>query len=389
MFLISRENNEIIPIEKKTFHELGFREREHLQEWIAKNPNSLGEDLLIIQKEFDGFDSTRERLDLLALDKNGNLVIIENKLDDTGRDVTWQALKYASYCSSLTKNQIKEIYQNYLDKEMKNENSEENLIKFYEDVNVNFEDLELNTDQSQRIILVASNFRKEVTSTVLWLINSKIKIKCLKVTAHKLEDKLFLDIKQIIPIKEVEEYTIQMSEKNEEEKNEKSKNEHKHKIRSIFWNKLLTEINQKTNLFSNISPSKDSWISAGSGISNISYNFVILKSYIRVELYLSNPIQENNKRIFDYLFNEKEKIEIEFGTSLIWERLDNKKASRIKYELKEVNLYNRDDWEKMILFLVENMFKFEKVFSVRINDLKRTINTYESQEMVSEDEEII
>lgn len=30
---------------------------------------------------------TRECLDLLALDKDGNLVIIENKLDDSGRDV--------------------------------------------------------------------------------------------------------------------------------------------------------------------------------------------------------------------------------------------------------------------------------------------------------------
>ena len=69
---------------------------------------------MIIQKEFDDFDDTRERLDLLALDKDGNLVIIENKLDDTGRDVMWQALKYASYCSSLTKNQIIEIYSNYL-----------------------------------------------------------------------------------------------------------------------------------------------------------------------------------------------------------------------------------------------------------------------------------
>jgi len=38
---------------------------------------------LIIQKEFDGFNDTRERLDLLALDKEGNIVIIENKLDDT------------------------------------------------------------------------------------------------------------------------------------------------------------------------------------------------------------------------------------------------------------------------------------------------------------------
>jgi RecB family endonuclease NucS len=41
---------------------------------------------LIIQKEFAGFGDTKERLDLLALDKKGKLVVIENKLDDSGRD---------------------------------------------------------------------------------------------------------------------------------------------------------------------------------------------------------------------------------------------------------------------------------------------------------------
>ena len=40
------------------------------------------------------------------MDKSGNLVIIENKLDDSGKDVTWQSLKYASYCSGLTKENI-------------------------------------------------------------------------------------------------------------------------------------------------------------------------------------------------------------------------------------------------------------------------------------------
>lgn len=77
-----------------------------MQEWTAKNPEVLGEELLVIQKEFDGFSDTHERLDLLALDKEGKLVIIENKLDDSGRDVTWQAIKYASYCSSMSQDEI-------------------------------------------------------------------------------------------------------------------------------------------------------------------------------------------------------------------------------------------------------------------------------------------
>ncbi len=109
MFTVNHQANRISPVKAKKFSELGFTERKHLQLStcsglrLAHEPSALGEELLIIQKEFDGFalftsvmDIGRERLDLLALDKDGNLVIIENKLDDGGRDVVWQALKYTS-----------------------------------------------------------------------------------------------------------------------------------------------------------------------------------------------------------------------------------------------------------------------------------------------------
>ena len=129
MYLINKIENKILKLEEKTFTELGFKEREHLQEWLAGDPNALGEPLLIIQKEFNGFQDTNERLDLLAIDKQGNLVIIENKLDDSGKDVTWQVLKYASYCSSLSKDEIRQIFQEYLSKKNIQDTAEERLRK--------------------------------------------------------------------------------------------------------------------------------------------------------------------------------------------------------------------------------------------------------------------
>jgi RecB family endonuclease NucS len=87
MYLINKSSNRISKLKEKSFSELKFKEREHLQEWIANNPSSLREELLIIQKEFSGFKETKERLDLLALDKFGNLVIFENKLDDSGKNL--------------------------------------------------------------------------------------------------------------------------------------------------------------------------------------------------------------------------------------------------------------------------------------------------------------
>ena len=81
MYILDKDSNQLINAEPTTFKEQKLKERQHLQEWIAKNPEVLGEELLIIQKEFDGFSDTHERLDLLALDKGGKLVVIENKLD--------------------------------------------------------------------------------------------------------------------------------------------------------------------------------------------------------------------------------------------------------------------------------------------------------------------
>jgi len=183
MYVIDKKSNRVSKVQQKTFSELGFMERKHLQEWIANEPSILGEELLVIQKEFDGFSDTKERLDLLALDKEGNLVVIENKLDDSGRDVTWQALKYASYCSSLTKEEIRQIYQEYLDKIGAKKTAEEMLSEFYDEQE--YDELVLNKGYGQRIILVAANFRKEVTSTVMWLMNYNIKIQCLKVTPYQ------------------------------------------------------------------------------------------------------------------------------------------------------------------------------------------------------------
>lgn len=252
MYKINKRSNSIEKVDKKTFSELGFKERQNLQEWIAKEPTCLGEELLIIQKEFDGFDDTRERLDLLALDKNGSLVIIENKLDDTGRDVVWQAIKYASYCSSLTKEQIVEIYQDYLDRKESGGDAKDKIIDFFDEID--YDEIVLN-EKDQRIIFIAANFRKEITSAALWLLNHNISLQCFKVTPYGFGEELFLNIDQIIPTKESEEYMIKMAKKEQEQKSSDQKLQNGHIIRFEFWKKLLEAMNKSGSvLFANISP---------------------------------------------------------------------------------------------------------------------------------------
>lgn len=207
MFII--KNNAATEVVPQTFAGLGFREKEHLQEWIANNPTMLGEELLIIQKEFAGFDETRERLDLLALDTHGNLVVIENKRDDSGADVTWQALKYVSYCSTFTAEGIVRVFQEYLKKLGTGKNAETELREFFEQGDFS----SILEQGDQRVILVAANFRREVTSTVMWLFNRGIDIKCIKVTPYKHGEDILIDPEQIIPVKDAEDYLIQLAEK--------------------------------------------------------------------------------------------------------------------------------------------------------------------------------
>ena len=182
MYIVNKQSNKLEPIEKTSFKAVGIRERKDLQEWIAKNPEVLGEELLIIQKEFDGFNDTHERLDLLALDKPGNLVVIENKLDDSGRDVVWQVLKYASYCSSLNNQNIKDIFGQYLKDNGHTESAEKVLEDFFNDED--YED-NLNKGNSQRLVMISGEFRKEVTSTVLWLLNYGLRVQCFQASAYK------------------------------------------------------------------------------------------------------------------------------------------------------------------------------------------------------------
>lgn len=373
MFLVNSNNKMTEEIKDISFKEVGLKERKDLQEWIANNPIMLGEELLIIQKEFDGFNDTNERLDLLALDKSGNIVVIENKLDDSGKNVVWQAMKYAGYCSSLRKEDIKVIYQQYLSKIGSTENSEELITEFLN--KADFSEVQLNQDLTQRIILVAREFRKEVTNTVIWARKYGMKIQCIKVIPYLVGEQLLVDTDQIIPVKDIADIMIGYDEKAQEDFKSKEDLANCQITRNEFWHLFIPKFNEKSSLFSgrNIELNQyDHWFSTGCGISGVHYSFLVTKNYAGVELGISGGTQEENKKIFDYFYKNKENIELAFGDKLSWERLSDKRMSRIAYRLNDVSIFDKEDWEKMMSFMSESMIKFDKV-------LRKYINNYSKQ----------
>jgi hypothetical protein len=360
MYLIDRLQKKMAVIEPVTFSSQGLSERADLQEWLVANPIALGEPLLIIQKEFDGFDGTYERLDLLALDKEFNLVVIENKLDDSGRDVTWQALKYASYCASLSTQDIIRLYQSYLDKYQMGDKAEEKLIEFFE--GAAYEGLLNQAANGIRIILVAARFRKEVTSTVLWLLNYNVRLQCHQVTLYKLDEQLLLNVEQIIPLRETQEYTVRMAVKAQEEAQTKAAEVHRYELRRKFWQQLLPLINQKTDLFSGINPTRDHWLSAGSGVRACPYSFVVTYSSASVLLNLSRPERWENVWLFEKLFAQRTQIEQDFGAPLNWDIKDGRISVKIEHRKEDVNYFEQDQWPVIMKFLADAMTRLEAAF---------------------------
>ncbi len=381
MFKIDPTSNRISRIQSKSFSELGFTERAHLQEWLANQPDAFGEELLIIQKEFDGFDETRERLDLLALDKDGNLVVIENKLDDSGRDVIWQALKYASYCSTLNKKQIVEIYQSYLTRYCSGGDATIRICEFL-DV-PDFEELKLNSGNGQRLMFVAANYRKEVTSTALWLLSHNIQVQCFKVTPYKMSDELFLNIEQIVPTPEVKELMIGINAKEADEKNTEVVIRNSHKLRLDFWQQALETIKDSPcDLFKNVNPTRDHWLCSGSGVSNCPFTLIFAKKEVRVELWFARPSLQVNKAMFDLLAKYKEDINNAFGDQLEWLRLDDKKSSRIQFSRK-YDGYNRDNWPEMIEWLIHHIAQLEKALKQPLQEANQQLRNVSSEQDVN------
>ena len=140
-------------------------------------------------------------------------------------------------------------------------------------------------------------------------------------------------------------------------------------IRKKYWQQLLPLI-ENTELYDNVSPSKDGWLGAGAGIGGFNYYLGITKKYVRIELSIGTSSKEKNKYFFKRIFKEKESIEERFGNPLEWEELPENKMSRIKYQLNGVNLYNDEDWAKMNAFLITYLPKFEKALSPSIKKIK-------------------
>lgn len=130
-----------------------------------------------------------------------------------------------------------------------------------------------------------------------------------------------------------------------------------------FWEDLI-ETAGVTSWISGRKPRPQHWfdVSIGTSKAHLSLTLNHFENWVNCELYIPN---DADKAFFDKLYAQKDVIEHELGFTVEWQRLETKKASRIKATING-NIENENEWPQYFTWLIDTSTKFKKVFAKRI-----------------------
>lgn len=228
MAIFKIDSDKIEELESTSFafekiHEIGG-----LQKLIVNSIEKIDPNLLVISTEFSDWEESKKRIDILCVDTDANLVVVELKRTEDGGYMELQAIRYSAMIANMTFEKAIKTYSKYLQKNNIDKNAEEELLKFLEWDEV----LEEDFGKDVKIILISADFSKELTTSILWLTERNIDIRCIRIKPQKDSDRLYLDIQQMIPLPETSEYQVKLNEKVDEER--KARKESKRAKSIIF-----------------------------------------------------------------------------------------------------------------------------------------------------------
>lgn len=208
LYEVDKPNAAMKQVDPSDFVSQKVLERKDLQPLLRNHLEAIDPDIMLLSEEFGNFQDANRRVDLLALDRDGNLVVIELKRVDDGSHMELQAIRYAAMISALDMNAVADIYAAQLKKTGKDENTARQEIS-------EFLEPDAQISNTPRIVLIAPGFSREITTAVLWLNTVGLDIRCLKVELYNLKGQLYLDLEQIIPLPSAADYQYKIRAKTE------------------------------------------------------------------------------------------------------------------------------------------------------------------------------
>lgn len=291
--------------------DLWKHEQYDFSNWLAKEENikllddEIGLTLMDINKEvYIG----SYRCDLVAKDETtGQIVIIENQLEATNHDHLGKIITYAAGLDAKT------------------------------------------------IIWIVKEAREEHKAAIEWLNNNsseEIGFFLIELHAYKINDSLPAPMFKVV--EKPNNFTKTSKQNYSDKELNRSQNE-----RLMFWEEFNTVIVAKGKPFSVRKPTTDHWydVAIGTSEAHLAVNLVNKENKIVLELYILD-----NKNLFDHIYEDKEKIENTLQMSFSWERLDGKKASRIKHDVLGLDFSDHSNYPQLMDECIEKILKMRDVF---------------------------
>lgn len=286
-------------------------EQYDFSKWLATEENikELGDalNLSLTDVETEKFVGNY-RCDILCKDEiTGKMVLIENQLEPTNHDHLGKIITYASGLDAAV------------------------------------------------VVWIVASARDEHASAIEWLnkhTDDEISFFLMEVHAYKIGDSdpapQFKIIEQPNDFVKIVKAVSKNSDMNESQKN-----------RLEFWTQFNEVVDSKGKPFNKRKATTDHWynVAIGSSDASISIDLVNKEHRIRVSLWIND-----NKDIFDALFQRKDEIETALGFGLEWNRLDNKKASYICTYIKGLDFKKQDNYPMLMEQIVDLVLKMRNGF---------------------------
>jgi hypothetical protein len=205
------------------------------------------------------------------------------------------------------------------------------------------------------IVWIVKEAREEHRSAIEWLNNNtatNINFFLIEVHAYQIGDSLYAPKFEIV---EKPNGFI----KNAKSQSGSGEYNRSQSERLEFWNAFNEVLISRGKPFNVRKATTDHWYDVAIGVSgvHVSLTLVNKEGCIGVELYIND-----DKELYDSLFDNKDEIENKLGLQLDWQRLDDKKASRILYRIPGLNFDDHSNYDALMNEMIDKASLFASVF---------------------------
>jgi len=291
--------------------ELWKHEQYDFSNWLAKDENLeylndiIGLTLTDVDKEvYVG----PYRCDIVARDEtSGITVIVENQLEGTNHDHLGKIITYASGVNAKV------------------------------------------------MIWIVKEAKEEHRAAIEWLnnnTNNDVNFFLIEIHAYKIGDSDAAPKFEVV--EKPNDFVKRSKAKTDDGDLNKSQGE-----RLAFWEHFNQVVIARGKPFNLRKATTDHWydVAMGSSDAHITIDLVNKDGRIVVECYIND-----NKDLFDTFEDHKEEIEGMLGFKLIWDRLDGKKASRIKYRIEGLNFDDHSNYDDLMNRTIDTAVKMRDTF---------------------------